>query len=95
MKKKEMKRLIRELQEQNTELRFTRYRLISDVRALLGKDPIEKAYVEMKHNYNDDIEGMMFKGEAGINDDGFICKIENVNNDLIDEIAENLQKHEL
>ena len=63
MKKKER---IKQLEEENSKLRITRYELIQDVRTLLGKDSTQITLVHMKYNLLDRLDKINWQGDSSV-----------------------------
>lgn len=64
MKKKELKKLVKQLEKENAELRITRASQIDDIRKLLSNNRFDKAHVGLKYNLLWDTEKMIWSPDT-------------------------------
>jgi hypothetical protein len=75
MKKKELKKLVRELTQQNAELRLTRYTHIQDIRDLLSGNRADRFKIKLKYNMLNKFDQLVWQGDKGVGSDGFFTEI--------------------
>ena len=77
MKKKELKKLVKQLETENSQLRLTRAIHIDEIRKLLSNNYYDKAEVGMKYKLLWDTEKQMWEGDKSkLKYDGLLNLIE-------------------